>query len=165
MNKKRLIVILALAAAVVAAAIALWFFWKQEESKKQIKIKHPTDNVDYFEFQLPHADSLIVGKWQNKENPQFYKVYLDDFDEEAELFWGKEWDESEHVYEEYLKYHGNGWFRWKKVGNEIREFATMDIMDAPINKTYCIILSNSDSLVYYEKECKKSKFRFARVTQ
>ena len=165
MRKKQFIAIPSIVVALVVAAVTIWLFWPQKEGEQQVIIKHPTDNVEYFEDQLPHADSLIVGKWQNTANPQWYKIYLDDFDEEARLFWGKEWDESEQVYEEDLNYHGNGWFRWEKVGNKIREYAGMDIMDAYIPKVYHIRLSNSDSLVYYEKEYKKCIFRFARVSR
>ena len=158
--------------AIVAAAIGAWYVWEWYEWKENSKIKkqsgiitndHPTQSVIYYTDSTPHADSLLIGKWQNSDNPQWYKVYYDDYDEEERLFWGKEWDESENVAEEDLNYHGNGWFRWAKKGNTLYEYATMDVRDVPIAKVYTIVHSSSDSLVYNEQAYKKFVFHFARV--
>ena len=95
--------------------------------------------------------------------PQWYKVYYDDYDEEEHLFWGKEWDESDNVEEEDLNYHGNGWFRWEKSDNILREYATMDARDVPIYHGYRIHFSSADSLAYSEIGHKRSLFRFRRA--
>ena len=159
MNRKLIIILLCITAATAAA---VWFgiYYKQTRGK-QDRI-YSTNSGGYAEEEMLHADSLIVGKWQCAENPQWYKVYYDDYDEEQNLFWGKEWDESEDVQEEDLKYHGNGWFRWNKTGNTLHEYATMDARDVPIHRAYKIRLSTHDSLVYSEPDHKRFVFRFAR---
>ena len=79
------------------------------------------------------------------------------------MFWGKEWDEKEDVYEEDLNYHGNGWFLWEKKGNMLHEYASMDNHIAPIFRAYKIRNSTVDSVVCNERDYKKIIFRFARV--
>jgi hypothetical protein len=113
--------------------------------------------------EIPHADSLIAGKWQNAANPCWYKLYIDDYDDETGMFWGKEWNENEDVFEEDLNYHGNGWFRWEKKGKVLYEYATMDVRDVPIAKLYSLMISTTDSLVYCEQDYKKNVFCFTRV--
>ena len=74
---------------------------------------------------LTDEDEMLLGKWQNVDNPQWYRVYTD---EEAKdgYYWGHEWDEAEDVTEADLTPHGNGWFMWKKRGSKVMEFATAD---------------------------------------
>ena len=164
-RKKRIIVLLCLAVAIIAAAGYGFYRWKQhtESLSGLTPIDHPTDGPGVAVMEVPQADPLIVGKWQNTANPKWYKMYFDDFDEDEKLFWGKEWNEAEDVTEEDLKYHGNGWFRWEKKGDVLREYATMDVRDVPIHKAYSILLSTSDSLVYNELDYKKNIYRFSRV--
>lgn len=164
-RKKRIIVLLCLAVAIIAAAGYGFYRWKQhtEGLSGLTPIDHPTDGPGFAVMEVPQADPLIVGKWQNMANPKWYKMYFDDFDEDEKLFWGKEWNEAEDVTEEDLKYHGNGWFRWEKKGDVLREYATMDVRDVPIYKAYKILLSTSDSLVYNELDYKKNIYRFSRV--
>ncbi len=132
---------------------------EEDTVAQMITNTHITDRVHIAQLEdgVPVADSLIVGKWRNKDNPNWYKVYYDDYDEEQKLFWGKEWDESEEVFEEDLNYHGNGWFRWVKRGNILYECATMDACDVPIHRFYTIKNINANSLVYFEPDHKKVK--------
>ena len=166
--KKRLIVIGVCLAAVLAAC-AVWFYVRHQPEPEpqtpggEVVNTHPTDGPGYYVDIIPCGDSLIVGKWQNTANPQWYKVYYDDYDEDTQMFWGKEWDESEDVLEEDLNYHGNGWFRWDKIGDELHEYSTMDNRDVPIHKGYIIRYSSYDSLVYFEPARKKVIHRFTRI--
>ena len=156
----RLLVIgIALLLLAVSAA-AVYYFLQSGEKENTIL---STDGAGYAEEEIPHADPLIVGKWQNTSNRGWYKVYYDDYDEDEKLFWGKEWDENEDVKEEDLRYHGNGWFRWEKKGNTLREYATMDARDVPIHRLYKIKTTTHDSLVYNDPDYKKKYYRFARV--
>ena len=160
MTRKKLIILLvSIAAIAVATGIGIDYWLSQEKENEILS----TNSAGYAEFEIPHADSLIVGKWQNTNNPQWFKVYYDDFDEDERLFWGKEWDEKEDVFEEDLNYHGNGWFRWEKRNNSLCEYATMDARDVPIHREYGILLSSTDSLVYHESDHKKIIFHFART--
>ena len=166
--KKRLIVI-GVCLAVVLAACAVWLYVRHQPEPEpepqggEVVNMHPTDGPGYYVDIIPCGDSLIVGKWQNTANPKWFKVYYDDYDEDTQMFWGKEWDESEDVLEEDLNYHGNGWFRWDKIGNELHEYSTMDNRDVPIHKGYIIRYSSLDSLVYFEPARKKVIHRFARI--
>lgn len=161
MKKRIVIIFLCLAAIAIAATVGYKLYQRAHGSRMQNE--YPTDEVGYMEADIPHADSLIVGKWQNTANPHWYKVYYDDYDEDEQLFWGKEWNEAEDVLEEDMDYHGNGWFRWEKKGRMLREYATMSKRDVPIHRGYKIRLSSPDSLVYFEPDYKKVIYRFARV--
>ena len=137
MKGNKAIWVVLLLVAVAAAGAVTWFVLRDEqpaqEQPEQDEVEtgvttsdgFSTDAVIIMEDEMPEADPMIVGKWQSSDNPQWYKVYYDDYDEDEQLFWGKEWDESEDVLEEDLKYHGNGWFRWEKKGKELCEYSTL----------------------------------------
>ena len=161
MKRKHLVVILLCFATILVATVGYCvydMFFRAKENQMM-----STNSAGYAEKEIPHADPLLVGKWQNTDNPHWYKVYYDDYDEQEGLFWGKEWDESEDVLEEDLQYHGNGWFRWEKKGNELHEYATMEIRDVPIHRACKLLLSTPDSLVYHDVAYKNQIFRFGRL--
>lgn len=163
MERKHIIIIALCGIATIAAGIGTYQYIKHHPKERVIINDHPTDGPLFFEDSIPPADPLIVGKWQNTANPKWYKVYYDDYDEEQSLYWGKEWDEADDVFETDLKYHGNGWFRWKKQDGILHEFSTMDYRDVPIHRGYKIILSSADSLTYFEVERKSAPLRFGKV--
>ena len=111
---------------------------------------------------IPPADPAIVGHWISSDKPGWHKVYYDDYDENQQLFWGKEWDEADDVHEYDLLFHGNGWFRWQRYGNLIREYATMDNQDIPIHHAFVIEVSFPDSLVYHDHQYKRIVYHFSR---
>ena len=172
MNRKTILFIVLALTAVVAASVVAWHMIYREQTpdngddieQGEIFIEGTTDDIRFYKDDFPEADSLIVGKWQNIDNPQWYKVYYDDFDEEQRLFWGKEWDESDNVEETDLNYHGNGWFRWEKRDDILREYATMDAHDVPIYHGYRILLTDIDTLVCGEIGRKKNIFSFRRIS-
>ena len=161
MTRKSLIIFLLCLAAVSAATIWYGVYYRQTRERENKPL--PTNRAGYAVEESVHADSLIVGKWQNATNSQWYKVYYDDFDEERQLFWGKEWNEEEEVFEEDLNFHGNGWFRWERKGNILYEYATMDARDVPIHLKYKIQLSTPDTLVYYDTNRANILLHFSRV--
>jgi len=162
-NRKQLFIIIAVVAAVAAAAIGYGVYRAQPKSARDKILS--TNDAGYAELEVPHADSLIVGQWQNKDNPQWYKVYYDDYDEGTGKFWGKEWNEAEDVLEEDLKYHGNGWFRWEIKNKKLHEYSTMNTRDVPIHREYKIRLSTSDSLVVFEPDYKHIIIRFGKMVK
>ena len=99
---------------------------------------------------LPPADPAIVGHWISSDKPGWHKVYYDDYDEKQQLFWGKEWDESDDVMEEDLSYHGNGWFRWTKNKDTLFEYHTMDLTEVPIAHRYKIRINDSTDIEQLE---------------
>ncbi|MBR1878894.1 MAG: hypothetical protein IJ814_07845 [Paludibacteraceae bacterium] len=176
-------IILAAALAIGAAAGVVWYsgMLASQETEKAAEPEaeptvaegqtrngetmlndHATHGAVYFAEEQAEADPMLVGKWRNTDNPQWYKVFYDDYDEEEELFWGKEWNEADDVAEEDLRYHGNGWFRWDTYGETLREFATMDSRDVPIAKIYVIDYLSPDSLSYHEDQSPKQVYQFTR---
>ena len=163
MNIKRLFLIIFSTIAVIAAAAVAWRVQESEYYKSRLQNKeHPKLWKILFEDRVPELDPLMLGKWQSKDNPRWFKVYYDDYDEDEKLYWGKEWDESEDVFEDDLQYHGNGWFRWEKRGKILHEYATMDVRDVPIYRGYKMRYSSKDSLAYAEPGRKKKVFCFTR---
>ena len=167
MNKKRSWILILVIAAIAASACIVWFLVSRPaEPEPGVHVAtndHATHGAVVFEEGIPSADPMMVGKWQNTANRGWYKVYYDDYDEEEQLYWGKEWDETEDVQEEDLDYHGNGWFRWEKRGDILREYATMSTRDVPIHRGYTIQKLTSDSIIYYETDRRNIVFRFART--
>lgn len=164
MKSKYVFILIGLALALVVAAVGYILYQRKAQVQEgEIPHMYTTDHGEYYEAETPHADPLIVGKWQNSRNPQWYKVYYDDWDEDNQMFWGKEWNEAEDIQEEDMHYHGNGWFRWEKKGKAIHEYATMDSRDMQIHRNYKLLKLTGDSLVYNEPDHKKILFRFSRV--
>lgn len=164
MKRKQVFILIGLALALTVAAVGYVLYQRKAQTQEgKMMYMHPTDRGGYYEEEVPHADSLIVGKWQNTANSGWYKVYYDDYDEDTQSFWGKEWNEAEDVKEDDLNYHGNGWFRREKKGKQLHEYATMDYRDVPIHRGYVIRLSSSDSLVYCEPDYQHVIYRFARI--
>ena len=158
MKANKAIWVVLLLVAVAAAGAVTWYVLRDEqpaqEQPEQDEVEtgvttsdgFSTDAVIFMEDEMPEADPMIVGN---------------DYDEDEQLFWGKEWDESEDVLEEDLKYHGNGWFRWEKKGKELCEYSTMDYRDVPIAKIYEITYLDSTTIAYHEKS-RRQPYRFTR---
>ena len=163
MKTKLVIVSVSVVAAAVLSVAAIWYFAQGGKKGSEVTNEYPTDRAGYAEEEIPHADPLIVGKWRNADKPQWCKVYYDDQDDDSQLFWGKEWDESEDVFEWDLAYHGNGWFRWEKKGRMLYEYAVMEIKDVSVPCIYRLRLSDSDSLVFYEQGDKAVVYRFFKA--
>ena len=79
--KRRTILIIACTVAVLVAAVSIVSY--MHTRPKQNKIAS-TNSGGYAILDVPPADSLMVGKWRNAENPHWHKVYYDDYDDEAE---------------------------------------------------------------------------------
>lgn len=171
--KKKLIVgfIIALT-ALVAVGCMLYIHQcssKQQESPEQPQEEQPINDQDIESDstieaqQFQHlnmtekvadykpeqeANPLLVGLWVEDSNPQHYKAYYDDACEEEGFFWGKEWDESEGIYEDYLTYHGNGWFKWSKTQEELIEISVADQQNMVVPNQYIIAQLNDSVYVY-----------------
>ena len=161
MNRKLLIIVIVLASLIVAGAVTYCVVKYLPREQTAPKDDHSTNANYSFEEDVPSADPAIVGKWQNVANPQWYKVYYDDYDDDG-FFWGKEWSEDEDVFEEDLPYHGNGWYRWRKKGKSLEERHVMSIRDVPIKKQWKV-QTKPDSLILSEPEFTKQIYRFRRV--
>ena len=161
MQNKRLILIcliVALALAVAATVVLVVL-----SRTGWVDSGPSTNDVYYYEDGTPKADPAIVGTWQNAQNPGWFKVYYDDYDGDG-YYWGKEWDEADDVFEEDLTYHGNGWFRWRKEGKNLKELHRMDLSDAVIPKVWTL-KTKPDSLLLFHQTNKKVCDRFGRVAE
>lgn len=161
--KRRTVLIVVCAVAVLAAAVGIVSYIQTRPQQNKIA---STDSGGYAILEVPPADPALVGKWRNTENPQWYKVYYDDYDGEG-YFWGKEWNEADDVQEEDLNYHGNGWFRWRKDSKQLIELHTMDVQDVPIPKIWIVRHLSArvpnDSLVLTESDREKNCYHFSRM--
>lgn len=171
MSYKKLSVILFLVAVVVAVALLLRQNFNTEgvtspnDSVAVVDADtlHITHGAVYYDNQAPHADPMIVGKWHLTDKPLCYKAYYDDYDGNG-YFWGKEWDESEDVMEDDLDYHGNGWFRWKKQGKELQEYAVMEIKSGtPIPKFYIVKYRADSTMILTDKNFPKIVRGYVRL--
>ena len=170
--KRRIVIILCSITAVLLAAAATWFFVNRRAPREQtdeLSDEYNTNIHFSYEEDIPMADPLIVGKWSNSDNPKWYKVYYDDYDDDG-FFWGKEWNEADDVQEYDLQYHGNGWFRWKKTDKQLLELHTMDIQDVPIPKVWqfqavCPDKLHSVKLILTDPERKADRHQFSRVEE
>lgn len=166
MKKANLITVICLVSLLVAGAAAVYVVHSRSTEEKEIEAPKEKTNMHLsFEDNIPPADPALVGKWQNTINPQWYKVYYDDYDDEG-YYWGKEWNEADDVQEEDLNYHGNGWFRWKKDGKQLIEMHTMDVQDVPIPKIWNVKhlthREPNDSLVMIDPNRKSQTLTFRR---
>lgn len=171
MKRRTILITVCVAAVLAAAAGAGVYLLVHDRSEAEVEAGQnemaTTDAGGFAVLEVPTADPLMVGKWQNAENPQWYKVYYDDYDDDYGYFWGKEWDEAEDVREEDLNYHGNGWFRWRKENNRLTELHTMDAQDLPIEKNWLIkhlsARTPNDSMIITNEKRRAQCFHFTRV--
>ena len=166
MKRNTLIIVICLVSLLAAGAVAVYVVHSRSTEEKEIEAPKEKTNVHLsFEDNIPPADPALVGKWQNAEIPQWYKVYYDDYDDEG-YYWGKEWNEADDVQEEDLNYHGNEWFRWKKDGKQLIEMHTMDVQDVPIPKIWNVKHQTNrepnDSLVMIDPNRKSQTLTFRR---
>lgn len=112
------------------------------------------------------SEAKLFGRWQNNQNATNYRVYYSTMvtDEEYKqetgqsktdvFYWGKEWTESEGVFESDLIEHGNGWFMWRKITTDLLELYTMDNHGGVIDRTYTLTVLN-DSVLNFKSESGK----------
>jgi hypothetical protein len=155
MSKQTLIILCSAAVTIAALAVAcaVYYHYENKAKVRMIEDEESTNIRHSFDEQMPQADTNLVGKWQSATNPQWYKVYYDDYDENG-YFWGKEWYEDEDVQETDLKWHGNGWFLWRLEGATITELAVTDGDIAVIPHIYSFSSLNPDKMSYIEKRDK-----------
>lgn len=113
------------------------------------------------------SEAKLFGRWQNNQDPTNYRVYYSTKVTDAEYleqtgqpktdeyYWGKEWTESEGVYESDLVKHGDGWYMWRKVTTDLLELYTMDNHGSVIDRTYTLTVLN-DSVLSFKSESGKT---------
>ena len=82
----------------------------------------------------------LLGLWSKGDAtgldsvPVEFVRFTPDQDETGVYKYGRQWNESEDIYEEDLVPYGNGWFKYKLVQNDLREIHLTDNSSADIPK-------------------------------
>ena len=113
----------------------------------------PTNEPSFVEADL-------LGLWQ-EAGAEAYVRFTSEQDETGEYKYGREWDESEDVYEEDLQQYGNGWFKYKLVKSDLTEIHLMDNGGADIPKVYVVVKLTDAELEYRDEY--KITHRFVKV--
>ena len=84
--------------------------------------------------------------------PVVFVRFTDEMDSTGEYKYGREWDESEDIYEEDLKPYGNGWFKYKlDIKNDLTEIHLMDNGGADVPKIYRVVKLTEYELQYKDQ--------------
>ena len=69
-------------------------------------------------------------------------------DDTGEYKYGREWNESEDIFESDLLPYGNGWFKYKLVQSDLTEIHLMDNGGAEVPKVYVVTKLTDTELQY-----------------
>ena len=133
--------IILIVAAIAALAIGGYYlyerFYKGDEGMVEaIDVEDDTEPTHgLVMFEEIELDTLMLGRWQHTVDTGWYRVYTtepagDDY------YWGREWNTDEDIFEEDLQPYGNGWFKWKKEGNELLEAHMTDNSREEVPREY-----------------------------
>mgnify|MGYP003563385544 CR=1 FL=1 len=100
----------------------------------------PSNEPDFVEADL-------LGLWQ-ETGTEAYVRFTNEQDDKGEYKYGREWDESEDIFESDLKPYGNGWFKYKLVQSDLTEIHLMDNSGAEIPKIYVVTKLTDTALQY-----------------
>ena len=103
----------------------------------------PGPNPEEVEFK--QAD--LLGLWQ-EQNTEVFVRFTNEADESGEYHYGRQWDESEDVFENDLKPYGNGWFKYKLKQSDLTEIHLMDNGGAEVPKIYVVTKLTAGDLEY-----------------
>ncbi len=93
------------------------------------------------------AENDLLGLWQEK-GTEAYLRFTSEKDDAGEYKYGREWDESEDIFESDLKPYGNGWFKYKLVKSDLTEIHLMDNGGAEVPKVYVVTKLTAGDLEY-----------------
>ncbi|MBQ9144145.1 MAG: hypothetical protein IJX60_04275 [Paludibacteraceae bacterium] len=100
----------------------------------------PSNEPDFVEADL-------LGLWQ-ETGTEAYVRFTAEQDETGEYKYGREWDESEDIFESDLQPYGNGWFKYKLVKSDLTEIHLMDNGGAEVPKVYVVTKLTAGDLEY-----------------
>jgi len=99
------------------------------------------------EPEVVFEEANLLGLWQETNTEAFVR-FTAERDETGEYKYGREWDESEDIFESDLQPYGNGWFKYKLVQNDLTEIHLMDNGGAEIPKVYVVTKLTDTELRY-----------------
>ena len=93
------------------------------------------------------AENDLLGLWQ-ETGTEAYVRFTSEKDDTGEYKYGREWDESEDIFESDLLPYGNGWFKYKLVQSDLTEIHLMDNGGAEVPKVYVVTELTDTELQY-----------------
>lgn len=96
------------------------------------------------EPEIVFDEANLLGLWSKGDAtgldsvPVEFVRFTAEQDETGEYKYGRQWNESEDIYEEDLVPYGNGWFKYKLVKSDLTEIHLMDNGGADIPKVYIV---------------------------
>jgi len=117
------------------------------------------------EPEVEFDETNLLGLWAKTSTnsitdtvPVEFVRFTNEMDENDEYKYGREWNESEDVYEEDLKPYGNGWFKYKLVQRKLTVIHLMDNNGANIPQVYNIIKLTPTELQYKDDFARTKTF-------
>lgn len=137
------------------------------ESIRLIKVKSVGDIMEethgMMVFEDLNIDTMMLGVWQHTVDTGWHRVYTME-PAGNDYYWGREWNTSEDIFEEDLMPYGNGWFMWKKDGDEVVEIHMTDKQIAVIPFEYEIMELSSQEMRYKEStDADKQEFKKVKI--
>lgn len=93
------------------------------------------------------VEADLLGLWQ-ENGTEAYVRFTNEKDDTGEYKYGREWDESEDIFESDLLPYGNGWFKYKLVKSDLTEIHLMDNGGAELPKVYVVTKLTAGDLEY-----------------
>lgn len=93
------------------------------------------------------VENDLLGLWQ-ETGTEAYVRFTSEKDDTGEYKFGREWDESEDIFESDLLPYGNGWFKYKLVQSDLTEIHLMDNGGAEVPKVYVVTKLTDTELQY-----------------
>ena len=93
------------------------------------------------------VENDLLGLWQ-ETGTEAYVRFTSEKDNTGEYKYGREWDESEDIFESDLLPYGNGWFKYKLVQSDLTEIHLMDNGGAEVPKVYVVTKLTDTELQY-----------------
>ena len=93
------------------------------------------------------VENDLLGLWQ-ETGTEAYVRFTSEKDDTGEYKYGREWDESEDIFESDLLPYGNGWFKYKLVKSDLTEIHLMDNGGAEVPKVYVVTKLTDTELQY-----------------
>ena len=126
------------------------------EAEEIVEITEQANGLVMFEDLA--LDTMMLGKWQHAIDTGWYRVYTmepagDDY------YWGREWNTSDDILEEDLTPYGNGWFKWKKDGDNVVELHMTENQIVSVPYEYKMLRLSNQEMRYKETaDAKKQQF-------
>ena len=93
------------------------------------------------------VENDLLGLWR-ETGTEAYVRFTSEKDDTGEYKYGREWDESEDIFESDLLPYGNGWFKYKLVQSDLTEIHLMDNGGAEVPKVYVVTKLTAGDLEY-----------------